>query len=155
MNSVMPPEVAVLLQPKGLLHRFIRHRDVSSIVERPERLRAVAVGVAAAQAALEIGRDESPLLSHSPRIDPSNAPDDLADVVKSLTLDEGNGTPHHPAFLVLTVDSSSSSLTNPAVRFIHGEHDEYLSKLLTWASASTKNIKRGESQIPEGFLQAE
>ena len=158
MDSSMPPEVAVLLQPKGLLHRFIRHKDVDDVVERPERLRAVSVGVSAARAALEIGRDESPSLCHPQTVDgkaTSDAPDHLADVIKGLTLDERHGSPHHPAFLVLTADSSSNSLINAATRFIHGEPDGYLSKLLMWASTSEEKIKKGESEIPEELSQGD
>ncbi|GAA5956081.1 hypothetical protein JCM21900_002588 [Sporobolomyces salmonicolor] len=44
----------VLLQPACTQHRYVRdHHDLSTIVERPERIRAVKTGVAAAWARLE------------------------------------------------------------------------------------------------------
>ncbi|GAA5980834.1 hypothetical protein JCM10908_003885 [Rhodotorula pacifica] len=47
------PRTAVLFQPACTQHRYIRTADASTIVERPERIRAVKVGVAAAWARLE------------------------------------------------------------------------------------------------------
>ncbi|BGP28603.1 histone deacetylase [Rhodotorula toruloides] len=47
------PRTAVILQPACANHRYIRNTDIGTIVERPERLRAVKVGVAAAWARLE------------------------------------------------------------------------------------------------------
>ncbi|POY75342.1 hypothetical protein BMF94_1570 [Rhodotorula taiwanensis] len=48
-----PARTAVLFQPACTKHRYIRTRDTSTIVERPERIRAVKTGVAAAYARLE------------------------------------------------------------------------------------------------------
>ncbi|BGP21441.1 histone deacetylase [Rhodotorula toruloides] len=47
------PRTAVILQPACANHRYIRNIDIGTIVERPERLRAVKVGVAAAWARME------------------------------------------------------------------------------------------------------
>ncbi|BGP04539.1 histone deacetylase [Rhodotorula toruloides] len=47
------PRTAVILQPACANHRYIRNTDIGTIVERPERLRAVKVGIAAAWARLE------------------------------------------------------------------------------------------------------
>lgn len=48
----LPPELAVFIQEACLEHRYLRTKDVSTIVERPERLRAVKIGIAAAFARL-------------------------------------------------------------------------------------------------------
>ncbi|KAF8328210.1 histone deacetylase domain-containing protein [Cantharellus anzutake] len=139
-------EVAVLLQPRGLLHRFIRHRDLSSIVERPERLRAVAIGIAAARAALEVQRD---------RADPAlGVTDGLVDAILKLRID-GIESTGGIAFHILSANFSSNSLASAAVRFIHGEPSEYLSKVLSWALNSEDVIRRGESEIPKGFSQGD
>lgn len=45
--------VGLFVQPACLHHRYIRHANSSHIFERPERLRAVLLGVAAAVARLE------------------------------------------------------------------------------------------------------
>ncbi|GAA5838540.1 hypothetical protein JCM9279_003276 [Rhodotorula babjevae] len=47
----------VLFQPACALHRYARTADIGTIVERPERLRAVKTGVAAAWARLELERE--------------------------------------------------------------------------------------------------
>src|ERR1700736_2277422 len=52
-SSKVPIFVKIYLQDDCLGHRFIRSRDDSSIVERPERLRAVKIGLAAAIARIE------------------------------------------------------------------------------------------------------
>lgn len=56
------PATAVFLQDACLQHRYIRSRDTSNIVELPERLRAVKLGIAAAVARLE---DEHNMVSSS------------------------------------------------------------------------------------------
>ncbi|PVF97145.1 Arginase/deacetylase [Serendipita vermifera] len=53
MATSTKPKVAVLLQDECYRHRYIRSKDTSLIVERPERLRALKVGFAAAIARLE------------------------------------------------------------------------------------------------------
>lgn len=50
--------LAVLLQPACTSHKWIRTPDTPHLMERPERIRAVLVGVAAATANLEIERAE-------------------------------------------------------------------------------------------------
>lgn len=45
--------MGLFIQPACLQHRYIRHANSSHIFERPERLRAVLLGVAAAVARLE------------------------------------------------------------------------------------------------------
>ncbi|ORX41060.1 histone deacetylase domain-domain-containing protein [Kockovaella imperatae] len=51
-SSDIPP-LGLFIQPACLQHRYIRHANSSHIFERPERLRAVLLGVAAAVARLE------------------------------------------------------------------------------------------------------
>lgn len=53
----VPPELAVFVQEACLEHRYLRTKDVSTIVERPERLRAVKIGIAAAFARLHPEHD--------------------------------------------------------------------------------------------------
>lgn len=48
-----PRRTAVILQDACLKHRYTRNSDIGTIVERPERIRAVKTGVAAAWARLE------------------------------------------------------------------------------------------------------
>ena len=54
ISSPDPERVlGLFIQPACLQHRYIRHANSSHIFERPERLRAVLLGVAAAVARLE------------------------------------------------------------------------------------------------------
>lgn len=69
---------AVLFQPACTKHRYIRTRDTSTIVERPERIRAVKTGVAAAYARLETAL---PAARHD------DDDDDLDALLSGLSLD--------------------------------------------------------------------
>lgn len=51
--STIADPVGIFIQPACLQHKYIRHANSSHIFERPERLRAVLLGVAAAAARLE------------------------------------------------------------------------------------------------------
>ncbi|SJX65236.1 related to HOS3-Trichostatin A-insensitive homodimeric histone deacetylase (HDAC) [Sporisorium reilianum f. sp. reilianum] len=67
----MPAELDVLLAPSVLNHRYVRGVDKSLIVERPERIRAVLLGIATA-----IGKSASdqhpPLPSHTVQPSPTS-----------------------------------------------------------------------------------
>jgi hypothetical protein len=51
--NVHGKRTAIFIQDECLSHRFIRSRDTSGIVERPERLHAVKLGLAAAISRIE------------------------------------------------------------------------------------------------------
>ena len=53
------PDTAIYLQDECYKHKYIRSKDVSTIVERPERIRALKMGIGAAIARLEATRDQS------------------------------------------------------------------------------------------------
>ena len=52
-NSIPNFKTAILIQDACYQHRYIRSKDLSAIVERPERIRAVKVGLSAAIARIE------------------------------------------------------------------------------------------------------
>lgn len=51
--GVTQEPIGIFIQPACLQHKYIRHSNASHVFERPERLRAVLLGVAAAAARLE------------------------------------------------------------------------------------------------------
>ncbi|KAF8312120.1 Arginase/deacetylase [Clavulina sp. PMI_390] len=152
-----------IIQPKGLLHRFIRSKDTSTVVERPERLRAVAVGIAVAAARLEelLGPLTPPhaLSPHDTNLKIESAEDVLTDALDRLAISS------EPSASVSTrvapfniLDASPVTLdllTNPALEFVHGEATDYLSKVVSWAAESETRIKAGESEIPTGYSQGD
>lgn len=147
MQSPPSTRLSVVIQPAGLHHRFIRNKDTSTIVERPERLRAVAVGVAAAAARLE----NFFASTNAPKsIEPA---DDLADALERLTI-VPPAVSTSP-FDILTATGSIDLVTDGAVRFVHGEPAEYTEKLAAWASGSEDKIRNGESEIPAGLSQGD
>ncbi|KAG7087899.1 hypothetical protein E1B28_011946 [Marasmius oreades] len=154
--TTSPP--AIFLQDACYKHKYIRSRDISNIVERPERLRAVKLGLAVALARLEeiVEVDDKKLVTHS-------GTDDLASVMERLKLDgaaSGTSTATASTFAGIPVIHSSASmqlLGSPAVKYIHGdfEGDVYLEKLHHWAKESEEKVGRGESEIPGNLPQGD
>jgi histone deacetylase HOS3 len=139
--------ILVFLQDACLEHQYIRSRDTSQIVERPERIRAVKIGLAAA-------------ISHLEGVPNTSAIDETDDL--STALDRMNlGTPSTQRIKtpIQLVHSSATVkiLDNPAVKFIHGDidGDVYLEKLVEWARKSQDNVAKGNSEIPEGLSQTD
>lgn len=64
-RRVLPPP-KVFLQETCAKHQFIRSRDLSGIYERPERLKAAYLGVAAAYSRLETAFSRSPTPAQPP-----------------------------------------------------------------------------------------
>jgi histone deacetylase HOS3 len=150
--------VAVFIQDACLQHQYIRSKDLSSIVERPERLRAVKIGIAAAIARLESilakhEHDDTETKKHD------EDPDDLAATLDRMKLIHDSSKLRHSSSPVSIIQSRASVdiLKHPAVKFIHGDIDGdiYLEDLTRWAKESWENIHQGGSEIPEGLPQGD
>lgn len=161
-NSSIDANLAVFLQDACLKHQYIRSRDLSAIVERPERVRAVKAGLAVVLSRLEglnvaPGQESPQLPVDTLNPDPSN-PDDLAKALNRMTLEtstlsSGRKIPVHIIHSTTSVDL----LSNIAVKFIHGDidGDVYLEKLKDWAANSVDKISEGESEIPPNLPQGD
>ncbi|KAG6814974.1 hypothetical protein H0H93_009758, partial [Arthromyces matolae] len=148
-------KTTIFLQDACYQHKFIRSRDLSAIVERPERLRAVTVGISAAMARLEaISR------RHNPKSELVDA-DDLAGALGRLNIapetSQQRGNETQAPVSIVRSNASVNLLDNPAVKFVHGdvEGDVYLEKLRAWARDSRDKINEGGSEIPEGLPQGD
>ncbi|KAJ7850457.1 histone deacetylase domain-containing protein [Mycena leptocephala] len=117
------------MQDACLKHRYIRG-DASDIFERPERLGAVTLGLAAAISRLE------------GEITPGN-----------LTRTSSSG----PPISVVQSSASADILSHPAVKYVHGDidGDVYLANLVTWTRESRAKIDKGESEIPADLSQGD
>ena len=145
-NSSVPksPSTRIYLQEACLRHQFIRSKDTSNVVERPERLRAINVGIAAILARLE-----SQLAVPVAESDQ----DALADALSRINLSNNVA---HPRDLPVEFVKSSATLdvlNNPAVKFVHGdiEGDVYLEKLVKWTKESRQKIVDEGCELPEGM----
>jgi len=132
----------VFIQDACINHRYIRSNDKSNIVERPERLRAVKVGIAGA-----CGRISTNAAPHSTTPASKHDSEDLAEILAGLTIQS------QPSDNVLRVVQSSATLdilNHSAVKFIHGDIDGdfYLEDLKKWSSGSWNKIGEGSSEIP-------
>lgn len=146
---------AIFLQDACYQHRYIRSNDISAIVERPERLRAVKVGLAAAISRLEILHHHNGTSNLSASdTDPDANADDLTAALQKMNL-----TTDVSVQIVDLVNSKATVdvLDNPAVKFVHGDidGDVYLRKLVALAKESESKIGRGESEIPDTLSQGD
>ena len=155
----MVKKSAVFIQNACLQHRYIRSKDTSNVVERPERLRAVTIGLSAAIARLEglFNSTTTPgptMTSGSAKKEPD--PDDLADVMNKLKIDSELSTCQSPVSIIES-QATIDILNHPAVKFVHGdlERDVYLENLTAWSKESYQKISKGESEIPEGLSQGD
>ncbi|KAG8678866.1 hypothetical protein FRC09_019458, partial [Ceratobasidium sp. 395] len=147
-------KLSIHVQPACAEHRYIRDKDTSTIVERPERLRALALGIAGALAQ----SDGKFSLGGTTVVEP----EDLAKSIEKITLESGSEQPRLSNSFVRIVRHATpldvSFLNNPAVRMIHaldedtaaGSGEEYLSQLARWVSDVETRLKSGESEIPDG-----
>lgn len=158
-RATMAKKSAVFIQNACLQHRYIRSKDTSNVFERPERLRAVTVGLSAAIARLEglFNSTTTPgPTTTSERTKKGPDPDELADVMNKLKIDSEHSTYQSPVSIIES-QATVDILNHPAVKFIHGdlERDIYLENLTAWAKGSYQKISKGESEIPEGLSQGD
>ncbi|CAE7215663.1 unnamed protein product, partial [Rhizoctonia solani] len=154
-HNVMDPRLSIHIQPSCSEHRYIRDKDLSTIVERPERLRALAVGIAAA---ISLNEDATHGPSESDVTTASQ--DDLAANMVKLLIQSNEDViwPTSVARIVRSAHPADASfLNNPAVRMIHAlEEDttssgeDYITQISRWALESEDRIKAGDSEIPRG-----
>lgn len=145
---------SIFIQDACYQHRFIRSNDLSSIVERPERLRAVKIGLSAAIARLEelSACKSARILKQEPQV---STGDELADALQKL--DIVKDTPRAEVVTIVNTNASADLLRNEAVKYVHGdiEGDIYLENLVKWAKESSDKITGGESEIPSNFAQGD
>ncbi|KAJ3788333.1 Arginase/deacetylase [Lentinula aff. detonsa] len=142
---------SIFIQDVCYQHRYIRSRDTSLIVERPERLTAVKVGLAAAVARIQdvVGK-------------PTEDPNDLAAALDKLTLGAQSSSVTAPINVVHS-SATLDLLNHPAVQFTHAFPDhnttqdssEYLKNLKKWSEDSAEKISKGDSEIPQGLAQGD
>ena len=163
------PDTAVYLQDECYKHKYIRSKDVSAIVERPERLRVLKIGIGAAIARLEASRDAYMLLNKRRDIG-----EDLSTAFDKLNISSAQKEPEgaYDPFAIRPIDVVTIVKPNlnlkdltlhPAVRMVHAATDddaindslEHLNRLATWARESEEKIRSGESEIPTGFPQGD
>ncbi|KAJ7228119.1 histone deacetylase domain-containing protein [Mycena haematopus] len=154
--SILPPTTsgtpvakpAIFLQDACFGHRYIRSRDLSAIVERPERLRAVTVGLSAAMSRLEGVQYQTA---------ESLNPDDLAAQLGRLNIESAPLNRSDPPISIFRSSASADILSHPAVKYVHGDidGDVYLENLVRWIRESKEKVDKGESEIPESLSQGD
>ncbi|CAD6966218.1 unnamed protein product [Tilletia laevis] len=129
MQDSTPAAVDVLIAPSCLQHRYVRSHDISAIVERPERLRAVLLGVSATIGrALTSGADLVPsACAVLPKQEEEEEDDDLASRLEGMSLSKGkDGAGMGSAAVNVWLCNRSLALQppHPAVAFVHAHPDE-------------------------------
>ncbi|KAF8120660.1 histone deacetylase domain-containing protein [Boletus edulis] len=161
-GNVHAKRTAIFIQDECLKHRFIRSRDDSGIFERPERLHAVKLGLAAAISRIEdaefaINRARKPERASATGADEG----DLAAALARMAIAPNEGpAASSPSFPLRTTSvtirrtsASVSLLDHAAVKYVHGDIDAnvYLENLIAWARNSQKNITEKGTEIPKGI----
>ncbi|KAK8850477.1 hypothetical protein IAR55_004395 [Kwoniella newhampshirensis] len=154
-RSQLPP-LGLFIQPACLQHKYIRHANSSHIFERPERLRAVLLGVAAAVARLEEAAASTEDVSQDKKTDsitPSTSTtttgDDLSGMLSSLSI--GAGSAFLPATHISIVSPPSPLqpgsilLHHPAVQIAHSPTPEAPFPYLGQGSSSSSG---GSASFP-------
>ena len=176
MTSTPPSQpLGLFIQPACLQHRYIRHANASHIFERPERLRAVLLGVAAAVARLEDATNSIPVASSSTSSSiPKSTSDDLSSMLSGLSiaastsiippsthlnvvpppqppLQPGNILLHHPALQLAHSTPADGTLPYAGAGSSGGRvhaSSTYLKELRQWASEAVEKIKETGCEIP-------
>ncbi|CAO1636998.1 unnamed protein product [Parajaminaea phylloscopi] len=150
-----PPLLDVIVAPAVMAHRFVRGRDVSLIVERPERIRAVLLGVAAVYGRIAAGElSETAAKPGFQEIGPAKGPsavaasdeDDLASQLAGMSMaapkridrpqDEGESASQEPPHLPprpMQILHSAYSVPidrHAALNAVHATEDDTLEAIL-------------------------
>lgn len=155
--------LGLCIQPACLEHKYIRHRDSSHIFERPERLRAVLLGFAAALARLES-------VDGPEAVTGNGATDDLSNMLSTLSLANsiyssaylnvvpppvptstpGNVLMHHPALqLAHSPPIEAPFPFLPKSKGAALPSSTYLRDLFKWANEAVETIRNTGCEIPD------
>ncbi len=160
MDSNPGPSTTIFLQDACLQHKYIRTKDSSHIVERPERLRAVKIGLCAAISRLEESLPVATSTYTTTHEEDSEA-ESLVEAIENLRLERQDSVelplPKGHPVQVMQSSAKVDILNHPAVKYIHGDvdGDAYLEKLVGLARQSIERISNGQSEIPEGLSQGD
>ncbi|WVO17386.1 hypothetical protein L204_105078 [Cryptococcus depauperatus] len=169
MSSQNNSPLGLFIQPACLQHKYIRHSNSSHIFERPERLRAVLLGVAAAVARLEQVEEASSARRRS------GEEKELSYLLSSLSI-ASSSQPTGQLYLVSRPPPPEKPghilLNHPAVQLAHSPPPEapfpyigegstasagvlptsgYLKDLVKWATEAIEKIRKTGCEIPEGL----
>lgn len=148
---------SVFIQPAGQLHRFGRPQpsfSLDNIVERPERLRAVNGGLAAAIARLEAAHRPA-----GPKKDTQDGADDLVAALEGLALGGSASSSTLVPRIVLPAPTPGGLIRSKAVEFIHHppsddpQETRYLDSFVSWVKTCEDKWAAKESEIPSDLPQ--
>lgn len=123
--------MGLFIQPACLQHKYIRHANSSHIFERPERLRAVLLGAAAATARLEeeSGKHRKGMngITPSTSLDSANKPssqegEDLTSLLSSLSIASSSSPSKSGPFLPpshITIVPPPPTIVTPGQILLH------------------------------------
>lgn len=157
--------LGLFIQPACLQHKYIRHANSSHIFERPERLRAVLLGVAAAVARLEEAETVVKNSLGNEDTVSQSAADDLSSMLSGLSIQQSFVSPRHLSIIAppLSKNPGQVLLHHPALQLAHSPPSSalldgqavpastYLRNLYRWASEAVETIKQTGCEIPSGL----
>lgn len=128
------PLLDVIVAPAVLAHRYIRGRDVSLIVERPERVRAVLLGVSALLGRMAEDSESRASCSSARTAAPGDDADDLISQLQGMSM-AGQGGDVSPAaspqvHVLHSTKSVSLHPAHPALAVVHAHQEEMVDDIL-------------------------
>jgi histone deacetylase HOS3 len=144
--SIIPPRI--YLQDSCLKHRYVRTKDMSDVYERPERLRAINIGIASLYAHLEEFNSPSP--SH-------NAAD--AETKSQGKGVQTNGRLDRPPLTIVRSAATIDMRVHRAALAVHSGEDEdgegwcLADEIDELCVQTVENIQKTGSEIPPHWEQ--
>ena len=117
---------AVIFQSACENHQFIRNNDISTIVERPERIRAVKMGTAAAWAGMEAKGIQERGMSRFELGKIEKVEEELVGLMGGLGIadqarDKGKGREVRGGPFDVLFSNAVMNIDDPSLHFIHGD----------------------------------
>ncbi|CAO1633057.1 unnamed protein product [Sympodiomycopsis kandeliae] len=134
LSTVKSPTLDVIVAPAVLAHRYVRGNDTSLIVERPERVRAVLLGISAVLGRLGTEDEQINQPNTTANRKQAGGSDDLVSQLAGMSVgnkEDDNSRVrnlHSPVQVLHSTRSISFHPSHPALSAIHGHEDE----LVTW-----------------------
>lgn len=151
------PNLDIIVAPAVLAHRYVRGTDISLIVERPERVRAVLLGVSALLG--RIGTEDDAQTISPPRREPALDDDALAAQLAGMSVGAKGDPPQEstsgstpttlcPVQVLHSTRTVQLNPSHPALAAVHG-HDEELVEAVLPEYEEKRRARRNPIAKPE------
>lgn len=149
IEKTSAPSLDIIVAPAVLAHRYVRGTDVSLIVERPERIRALLLGVASILGRIGTGEWQDGNMKQSKPSDASDA-DSLVDLLGGMSVGGSDSkAAGQSSTLPIQVLHSTKSIplhpAHPALAVVHAGEDEMVDAVLPECEQKRRTRQQSKS----------